>query len=298
MATQYLLVTKALGMESYTKTAIIDTITAFLGKSPSEMANMTYDDAVKHAKLSIYSTAESSLWRNISFAEKENLRSGIAYDEYDFKSEIVIFPLKNRVLMMIFGNKLQNFFSTLITEPEYQSLCEKYNLRDYHYQNQTDRPENISAQTWAARGRVWNKLMKTGVPAEDGMNITLTNFESMYRIISLKQFHSKESNLALKNDIFSNAPSKDKQLNDYAFEIAKIEYYDKHRKDSDSSVSYYITANEAFRNDIKNEKPEILTRMSEIKKTTENALIDFSNNDIIHDIFSLSIIEFLDKYSN
>lgn len=32
-------------------------------------------------------------------------------------------------------------------------------LEDYHYQNQTDRPENISAREWARRSKIWDVLL-------------------------------------------------------------------------------------------------------------------------------------------
>jgi hypothetical protein len=33
-------------------------------------------------------------------------------------------------------------------------------LEDWHYQNQSDRPENITAREWKARERLWNYLME------------------------------------------------------------------------------------------------------------------------------------------
>lgn len=37
-------------------------------------------------------------------------------------------------------------------------LAEDPRLRDYHYQNQTDRPEDISAREWRRRAAVWEPL--------------------------------------------------------------------------------------------------------------------------------------------
>ncbi len=57
-------------------------------------------------------------------------------------------------------------------------LCEEImkieGIVDFHYQNQTDRPEEISEEDWEHRKEVWDRLfMGSSVPAETGLMLNL-----------------------------------------------------------------------------------------------------------------------------
>jgi hypothetical protein len=53
-----------------------------------------------------------------------------------------------------------------------ESLLEKVGeIEDFHYQNSTDRPDDISEKDWDHRYQVWNRLIlsKSGIPLETGL---------------------------------------------------------------------------------------------------------------------------------
>ena len=63
--------------------------------------------------------------------------------EYDFSSELMFFPLRNKTLLMYFG-----YFDIE------EMITDSGQILDYHYQNQTDRPENISQEEWKQSDRI------------------------------------------------------------------------------------------------------------------------------------------------
>jgi len=54
-------------------------------------------------------------------------------------------------------------------------------LRDYHYQNQTDRPARISSRQWAERRRVWHGMDSAG-QWEDVLVLDLCKWDMWYKI--------------------------------------------------------------------------------------------------------------------
>jgi hypothetical protein len=54
-------------------------------------------------------------------------------------------------------------------------------LADFHYQNQTDRPSNISAQAWGARARTWDRLLPDDC-WQDKLELSIVSVEGWFRI--------------------------------------------------------------------------------------------------------------------
>ena len=95
-------------------------------------------------------------------------------DEYGlhslFKSEICVYPMRRKILFIYFGNK------------DYQKyITDKNNVLDYHYQNQCDKPENISNRKWKQRAADWDiALGQDSIPINHGFHvqfITPTNYQ-------------------------------------------------------------------------------------------------------------------------
>ena len=63
--------------------------------------------------------------------------------EYEVRNSICIFPYKSKILFMVFGQTLQNLLYEIISKEEWNDFVCKYKISDYHYQNQTDKPEHI-----------------------------------------------------------------------------------------------------------------------------------------------------------
>lgn len=99
------------------------------------------------------------------------LRENIKTDEflqYDFRCKMTIHPIPRKTLCMVFAGR--EFYDYLENQPE---------LKDYHYQNQTDRPDEISSRAWNKRRDDWDKAIGPDyVPINHGMSITLLEPES------------------------------------------------------------------------------------------------------------------------
>ena len=79
--------------------------------------------------------------------------------------EMTIHPLKNKTIFMLFGNQ------NLINMIEQQDI-----VKDYHYQNQTDKPDEISDKEWDERCMDWNDAIGPDyIPINHGLSATIIN---------------------------------------------------------------------------------------------------------------------------
>lgn len=105
----------------------------------------------------------SSLWAEV----RENYKETSYWSkdpDFDFKVEVVFIPVKRKLLALYFGyNK------------KFLKIWEQHPLvKDYHYQNQTNRPQDISARQWLNRKKDWNlALPGPGIPSENGLTFIL-----------------------------------------------------------------------------------------------------------------------------
>ena len=92
---------------------------------------------------------------------------------YDYRCKLQIIPMETKTLAMFFGNPmLRNY---LKSRPDF--------LTDYHYQNQTDRPEDISDTEWNLREKDWDKAIGPDyIPSQHGFTVDLFNTENIMPI--------------------------------------------------------------------------------------------------------------------
>lgn len=75
---------------------------------------------------------------------------------FDFSTEAVIYPIEERLFLV-------QFFRL----PGEVAIPSSF--KDYHYQNQTDQPEDISDEDWQCRETLWDSIFDTyNTPAEAG----------------------------------------------------------------------------------------------------------------------------------
>lgn len=84
----------------------------------------------------------------------------------DFSFSVTFYPLTDKMLATIY-----------VENNELRQLWEDENcVTDYHYQNQTDQPEDVTDAQWSQREKDWDKALlgkeRTGVPAQDGLSFT------------------------------------------------------------------------------------------------------------------------------
>lgn len=88
----------------------------------------------------------------------------------DFQLEVVIFEVKNKRLLMLFGNK--EIMKFAISKMPF--------ITDFHYQYFTDKPDNITKKEWRKREKFWNKAIPTGRPSSHGFVFELSKFDLPY----------------------------------------------------------------------------------------------------------------------
>lgn len=102
-----------------------------------------------------------------------NINRTILLYDYDFSSKIVFYPFSTKhTLIQVFGKDIVALFYELCYKNN--EFKETYKLEDYHYQNQTDKPDDISGRAWKKREKDWDKVMKTGVPICDGICVEMS----------------------------------------------------------------------------------------------------------------------------
>ena len=109
----------------------------------------------------------------LQFCEKHSLCN-------DYKALVQVIPLADKTLAMYFGN------------PDFFQECNFSFLSDYHYQNQCDKPEEISDEEWNKRENDWDKAIGPDyVPAKHGFLVELFNTEWDFGIISFKDIEKE-----------------------------------------------------------------------------------------------------------
>lgn len=117
----------------------------------------------------------------------------------DYKCELLIIPCGTKLLAMMFGN--WRLIDTVV---------KLLDLDDYHYQNQTDRPESVSSRAWNNRAKVWDKAIGPDyIPINHGFtyNMVEDRYISLYGIRL-----SDNSDLINRELIMSLIPSVDTRV--------------------------------------------------------------------------------------
>ena len=86
---------------------------------------------------------------------------------HEFEASILFLPLRSRTLVMAFGDPA--FFDDIVEDER---------LEDYHYQNQTDKPEDISTRVWNKRRKDWDEVLgRDYIPANHGFSFRLLSLD-------------------------------------------------------------------------------------------------------------------------
>lgn len=98
---------------------------------------------------------------------KEVSKSSFKFD-YDYRCNLQIIPMKRKTLVLYFGNlEMQQYLESL---PDF--------LTDYHYQDQTDKPDDISTYKWKQREKDWeNAIGPDYIPCLHGFRAELFDIE-------------------------------------------------------------------------------------------------------------------------
>lgn len=78
----------------------------------------------------------------------------------------VIYPFPRQHLHWREGAVVLQLFG--VTRDGQKKFVRRTQIKDYHWQNQTDQPDNVTDGDWAARKRAWDLMCPSGFPAQDG----------------------------------------------------------------------------------------------------------------------------------
>ena len=89
---------------------------------------------------------------------------------YGMNVKMQMIPIKDKILVMYFGN---NTARDYLEETSY--------FEEYHYQNQTDKPEGISKAAWNKRCKDWDDAIGPDyIPAHHGFGVNLYDVEYIF----------------------------------------------------------------------------------------------------------------------
>lgn len=121
---------------------------------------------------------EKALGKSLYGNALESLRSRIDKrnkferdPQFDFGCNIMLFPMEDKVLCLLYCE-----------HSELEKIWNE-NVQEYHYQNQTDKPDEISNEEWEQRRKDWNEALGGdgwGRPIDNGFKFTFTDEEVSY----------------------------------------------------------------------------------------------------------------------
>lgn len=235
---------------------------------------------------SMYSFFKDIIEEDIKCADITN---DIFSAEFDFSAEIVMLPLSNKkTLIMTYSNKFTNFFSELCDDKEF---CEKYGLEDYHYQNQTDRPDSISSKDWNKRKRDWDTVLVTGIPNKDGFVINLLDGESFnYALFD----HRKDA----FEEMLSKIPLRSARIKTVANRIAFDKYYQDYKvehkiEEKDASYGTVMHANREFKEKLNTGDTNVNKLLKECTDAADSFIVEITKDKLL----DISVISWFPNYS-
>ena len=119
--------------------------------------------------------ADNLLWS--LFDKIAKVTASGKYSPYNLSAQLQLLPLQDKLMILSFGN---SEIDDLI-----QDVSASMGIEEYHYQNQTDKPEKISEEEWKRRYQDWKTAMPTWIPGEFGFSVKL--FSENWLPISVKE---------------------------------------------------------------------------------------------------------------
>jgi len=114
-------------------------------------------------------------WAHIQQENREIEQTKIRNPSYDFHCEVTVIPASRRTTLGIYWCEMRNLA---------RLFCEQPWFIDYHYQNQADRPKNITAREWKKRQKAWDEAIGDHPPALRGFTMTLLDRFSLYSAVA------------------------------------------------------------------------------------------------------------------
>jgi hypothetical protein len=146
-----------------------------------------------------------------SVANKAKGSSSNDYSFWDYSSSVVFIPLNDKILALFYsyyaGRKFKNYW---------ESLTE---VKDYHYQDQSDSPEDVSEADLNQRKLDWDLALpdSSPVPTHNGLVFELSDHDIPH--IDFSKIKSQFPSLAMRAKSQFNSLDKDQKKNTTIEEI-------------------------------------------------------------------------------
>jgi hypothetical protein len=108
-------------------------------------------------------------WQIIELMKKYTDIGG--WDVLNMQASVMVYPYKGDLYIQFFGvDRLDSKFK---------------NKKDFHYQDQTDKPSIITEKQWENRSKTWDKILgATHTPIDSGLSLSLDTFNIRLDIAS------------------------------------------------------------------------------------------------------------------
>lgn len=107
----------------------------------------------------------SQMWIDVSTRAHKVYKTNQRDPLVDFGCEVTIIPHNDKLLALLFCE-----------QKTYEEIWKSYPfVKDYHYQNSTDKPDTISREDWDERSQNWDEAIPT-TPAENGFSFTVVDY--------------------------------------------------------------------------------------------------------------------------
>jgi len=132
----------------------------------------------KHLEALVYQIApfaklaKPDLWEKLTEDTKAGYRS-----PFNIDASVVVYIDASKLYVQFFG----------VHYSLYENDVQEGRLLDFHYQNQSDKPDDISAQEWKKRAKVVNRLLDkddSGMPSRCGFYRVLTDEMDCMKVAS------------------------------------------------------------------------------------------------------------------
>jgi hypothetical protein len=122
----------------------------------------------------------------------------------DSWDKLYCFPIKIKFSVMLFPTKEGDIYGYYISDnSKYDDLLKPI-YTDFHYQNQTDPPDDLSEEEWDFRSQKWDELMSN--------SDTYTDCSFNFQIISGREIDLWDMNDRVKSILKS--VNRDNKIND------------------------------------------------------------------------------------
>ena len=292
--------------------ALVDRRRMSQRKSTSEIPTVDFEEGANNLKENnIIGAATKAALSLIESAEHDK------YDDYhSVKASLALFECpgdNEHCLLMAFGSNFTQFLNNLIWKPENSTLAQKqfvdkWEFSDFHYQNQTDQPDDISEEDWDFRRNAWDIVLESGVPREDGVIINMycadqfdhdLTFMCMYQPAGSKYYDK------ITTDIVTHITEcLSERVERNGFVDACDEFINNHedfkQAESTDKVRIVSRLNREFRKAYDNNDEEIVALVLKHKLAYSDYILNFTDENIIHNLKTMNVFDFtkIPQYSS